>query len=128
MEFSSSGDEEEELGNLDEEENAMDVEGARSGGQMRSTTVVPYADRGLGSLLLGGLGVRAPGPARLLAIPAFEQRREAFGAGTRRVRIVCLSDTHMKHAFLTPFMPQGGPCLHPTTLSVCIRWRTRDCD
>lgn len=110
MEFSSSGDEEEEeeLGNLDEEEAAMDIEGARSGGQMRSTTtVVPYADRGLGSLLLGGLGVRTPGPARLLAIPAFEQRREAFGAGTRRVRIVCLSDTHMKHAFLTPFMPQG---------------------
>lgn len=80
----------------------MDIEGARSCGQ---TTVVPYADRGLRSLL--SLGGRAPGPARLLAIPAFEQRRGAFGAGTRRVRIVCLSDTHMKHAFLTPFMPQG---------------------
>ncbi|KAL6046607.1 metallophosphoesterase domain-containing protein 1 [Balamuthia mandrillaris] len=55
-------------------------------------------------------GGRAVGPARMLTIEAFEQQRqrmEAEGREVRRVRIVCLSDTHMKHELLTPSLPQG---------------------
>jgi hypothetical protein len=97
MEFSSSGDE--------DEVETMDVE--VSGEQQDIALATPYREQ---SKLLSLIRPRTqPGPARLLSIPEFEQRREALGGG-RRVRIVCLSDTHMKHTFLTPFMPQGGEC------------------
>jgi hypothetical protein len=114
MECSSSGDEAEEWAAAESQGGGgemMDVEGSSAGPQQQSqASVVPYARAGVLSRLLaplqGGLG-----PAQLLTIPAFELRRETLArssGGCRRVRIVCISDTHMKHDFLTPFMPQGG--------------------
>jgi hypothetical protein len=117
MECSSSGDEAEEWATAESQGGGelMDVEGSsrawQEGQQQQSqASVVPYARAGVLSRLLaplqGGLG-----PAQLLTIPAFELRRETLArssGGCRHVRIVCISDTHMKHDFLTPFMPQGG--------------------